>query len=335
MLLDPDALVATGRDRKELAEKLVSLAIGPTDAPDHRWLSAQIDNDGGVDAVTAVLDSVAEDVPDHKAVVLEARPFLSRLVTRRLQLQILREELPNVRTYIQADIASGAAATTKDHQFLSAAEELSDDASTEAVIRVFKACRVGQDRLTEELGSDRLTSLGTRGLAVATGALDTVAGERRVTAVRPLLKGVRMTLRFAHGVTSPAFKGSNTSKIALPTLAVLAAALLATGLVGRRGWALAAGAATALLALVIVAALAARGHLVSLTVGLLTFIALLTGGLWLVANGDDPALFIGVALAVVAGAVLAGLVLTLWSRKEQPPPPVPSAPAPPGDGGRP
>ncbi len=308
LLVDPDSLLGTGAPIGELAARLYEIAVGPTGA-DREWLAQRPELAGGVGQIESLLTEVAQSNPtDHRAVALVARRRLGRIVAPRLQLQILREELREIRTYIAADREGGATATGRDIVFLEAARQLNDNASAATIVDVFQNCQVALDRLKEELGSDRMTTLSTQALAVATGAVDTVAKTRGLGGVRPVLGLVRWTLRLANMLTSTGFRGSQVVKVAIPTIAVLAAALMAVAVWDDRSTLLQLLLGVVLAALS-VAAIVTNADSLKVVVADLVVIAVLVGGLFLVNADWSAALFVGTVLAVLAAAVLAALVL--------------------------
>src|SRR5690606_10818999 len=99
-----------------------------------------------------------------------------------------------------ADRETGSALTYADSVFLESARHLDHNAPTAALVEAFRSCLVGQDRLDGELGSDRMTVLGTQGLAVAVGTLEAVAGAKRLAVLRPPLRLVRGTFRMSNAL---------------------------------------------------------------------------------------------------------------------------------------
>jgi predicted acylesterase/phospholipase RssA len=310
LLVDPDALLATGTPVPQLAAQLYEIACGPPGSPDRVWLSQRPELSGGVEEIEELFNAVAEGRPaaDRRAAVLLARRRIARMVAARVQLQILRDELRVVGTYIAADRQAGAAATYDDTVFLEAAKQLADQAPASTVVEVFRACQVGLDRIKDELGSDRMTTLSTQAMAVGTGAVEAVADARGFDVVRPVLTVVRWALRLANSLTSTGFRGSQLAKTAIPMIAVLTAALMAIAVWDDRSALLQLVLGLVLAGLSVAALLtsAGSGGMVLAAVGV---IVVLVGGLLLVTVDWSFAPYAGTALAVLAAAVLAALIL--------------------------
>jgi hypothetical protein len=328
MLVDPDALLATGRPVPELAAELAALATGPSPGPDHDWLAAQPVMVGAAARIEELLTAAATpDAPDRAAAVTRARREIARMVAARVQLEVLRDEVLHVRTLVAADRESGAAATPHDTLFLEACRQLDRSSPTATLVEAFRSCLVGQDRLDAELGSDRMTALGTQALAVAAGAAGTVTRSRKAVAVlRPVLALARGTFRAANALTTPGFRGSQLVQVVLPTLAVLAAAVLALAIAEDRSTTVQIVLAVLLAGLALVAILASIGRTV-LLVGAIILAALLVDGALLAGSSWRTGPFAGATLAVLSAAGLSWIVL----RRRGPrgaPAPSPSGPTP-------
>ncbi len=308
MLVDPDALLATAKPIPELADDLFRIATGPPAGPDYDWLVQQPGLAGGPARIAELLEAVADPTQDRRTAVTLARRQLGRMVATRVQLQIARDELRQVRTYVAADRDAGAARTTGDSVFLEAAAQLDDRASAATVVEVFTNCLVGQDRLEGELGSDRMTALATQAMSVATGAIDEVAAEKGLSVLRPLLGALRWTFRLAHGLTSPGFGGSQLAKILVPMTSVVAAALMALAVWDDRSTALKLVLGLVLAGLSVAALLTSLRSwwTVALAIGA---VVLLGAGLVIASTSWSAGPFVGASVAVVAAAGLAGLLL--------------------------
>lgn len=97
-------------------------------------------------------------------------PMCAQAVARRLQLGILREELPAVRRAVAIDENDGAHMSTAARQFCEDFDKAPQPLPARDAIRLFNACRVGTEKLTGESGSNLLARTATRTLAVATSA---------------------------------------------------------------------------------------------------------------------------------------------------------------------
>jgi predicted acylesterase/phospholipase RssA len=320
MLVDPDTLLATGRPVPELAAEIVRIATGPGPSPDHDWLSQQPMMSDAATRVEELLTAVADPTnPDRAGAVERARSQIARMVAARAQLEILREELLHVRTLVAADRETGSALTYADSVFLESARHLDRNAPTAALVEAFRSCLVGQDRLDGELGSDRMTVLGTQGLAVAVGALDTVAGAKRLAVLRPPLKLVRGTFRMSNALSASGFRGSQLAQVVLPMVSVIVAALMAMAIADDSATALQVVLGVALAALSVTALMASLRQAATV-VGAVGSIVVLVVGLVIAGRGWSAAPFVGAALAILAAASLAALVLRRAGAPPQPAP---------------
>jgi hypothetical protein len=115
-------------------------------------------------------------------------------------------------------------------------------------------------------------------------------------------------LRLANGLASTGFRGSQLAKTAIPTIAVLASAILAVAIWDDRSTVL-----QLLLGLVLaglsVAAVLSNADSGKRVLAAFVTIVVLVGALFLVSTDWRLAPFVGTILAVLAAAVLAMLVL--------------------------
>ncbi|MEJ7784622.1 MAG: patatin-like protein [Solirubrobacteraceae bacterium] len=126
-------------------------------------------------------------------------PMCAQAVARRLQLDILIEELPRVRKAIAMDERDGAFVSEAARRFCREFDKAPQPLTAVDAIALFAACEVGQEKLAAEAGSDLLARTATRTLAVATSAL---SGDRSglPKLVKPplrVLRGLALTLYLA------------------------------------------------------------------------------------------------------------------------------------------
>ena len=318
MLVDPDPLLATGRPIPELANELAAIAVGPGSGSDHDWLAAQPGLADATARIEGLLTAAADPAnPDRAGSVLEARNQIALMVASRVQLQILRQELLHVRTLVAADRATGAASTYEGGLFLEATRQLDRDAPPDRVVEAFRSCLIGRNRLSAELGSDHMTSLSTQALAVASGTVDTVAASRgRAAPVRPMLGSMRWTFRVANALSSGGFRGSELIQVALPTVAVLVAALMALAVADDRSL-LQVVFGVGLAGLTVAALVASAGR-VTTAVGAIGGAIMLIAGLVVAGTSWHAGPYVGTAMAVAAAALLAALVLRRSTRSRKP-----------------
>ncbi len=227
---------------------------------------------------------------------------------RDAQLEILREELPSVRSAVVADQDDGAAATAVGAQFL-AAPHVGPNSSEALVVEAFTACQIGTERLSGQVETPHFVQVATQAGAVGTRLL----GRQPFTMfVRPALSGFRSLLV----ATNVLVAGSSKAKRVIALfVAAFAPPLLAVGLIGHTSWLeVAAGGA---LVVLVLSSVFNGIDVVSVLLGLVGSLVLLALGLVAIANGTSASRIIGVAAACAAGLLLAGMLLPTgrWSRR--------------------
>jgi len=124
------------------------------------------------------LDRIASELAylnDPNVPVPEQLPICAAAVTRRLHLDILRAELPVVAEAVEHDLARGGAPRCYGADFALAMDQAirssqGQPVSPETIVAVFRRCRIGRERIAEEVGSDLVTSIASRTLAVTVAA---------------------------------------------------------------------------------------------------------------------------------------------------------------------
>ncbi len=164
----------------------------------------------------------------------ELLPSCEELLVRRLHLDIIREELDAVHSECVQDRSAGAVRTGSGGPAFIATflaklprGERASDTALETVLELFRACRVGGERIAAEVGTDLFTAITSRSLAVAIGV-----GQRQSSGlgpVRPVLKVMRAPVLGAYLTARALVLRSSTAAAAL----ALALGFSATVLVGR------------------------------------------------------------------------------------------------------
>jgi patatin-related protein len=180
-----------------------------------------------VERELAFLEDGALPVPEQ--LVACAAP-----VIRRVHLAVLRGELAKVADAVDADIHQGAdersaAAAFRDalrHQSVAAAGWPKVAADT--VVELARQCRVGAEKLSEEVGSDLFTKTAAQGAAVATSALaDDSAG---LGAARPLFATIRLPVLLLDALAQTVVRQSRTAVALLAGLFAASGATVAFAL---------------------------------------------------------------------------------------------------------
>ena len=112
----------------------------------------------------AYLDSNEIPVP-------EQLPRCALAVTRRLQLEILRDELPIIADAVGYDLQQGADPTSNGANFERGLRQAMMAAggkllSPDAIVENFRNCGIGEERIEDEVGSDLVTAVASRAAAV-------------------------------------------------------------------------------------------------------------------------------------------------------------------------
>jgi len=121
------------------------------------------------------------DEPD--AFVPEVLPHCSTALARRLHLEILQEEMPNLIVLAEQECAGDQRAETPCRELLTAVRRerqiaglgSNDKLPPAALVKLLGEAGIGRERLTAEIGTDRFTRTASRVLSVSIAAL---AGDR-------------------------------------------------------------------------------------------------------------------------------------------------------------
>jgi len=105
----------------------------------------------------------------------EQLPICAAAITRRLQLEIIRHELPELARAVEYDIHRGGDPRGYGSVFKLAMDQAMRASqgrpiAPETIVSIFAQCRVGDERIGKEVGSDLFTSLASRAAAVSVAA---------------------------------------------------------------------------------------------------------------------------------------------------------------------
>ena len=224
------ALGAAGSEEREVLER--------RDWPD-RWDRSAALNELGF------LDHPASVLPD-------SLPVCAQALARRVQLQILREELGSIAEAIRLDGEARARISPTAASFAAAVEKAEPLSEKEAV-PLFLACDVGTEKLAAEQGTDLLAETVSQSLAVGTSA---VSGEHAGLPLRAqrFLRALRGFALVFHLFVSHALAGTRAGGTAAAAMLAAGAALVGVGLIVRiPGILLVAGVALVLGGIVVAA----------------------------------------------------------------------------------
>jgi patatin-related protein len=209
-------------------EQIERLAVPPRDSDSHSLLAQHWDRDRS--AARIELGFLSE----NEGPVPGSLPVCAGAIARRLQLELLREELPVVAEAIESDRVAGAAVPAPAGRFAAAVKGAvrGDRLSPDDAARLFRLCRVGQERMKDEVGSDMFTSTAAQAMAVGVSA---GAGSRGgLGPLRGLVRSVRNLFIALYLLARSAVSGKGGFALASALLAV-GGAIIAVGVTDLAG----------------------------------------------------------------------------------------------------
>lgn len=197
ILLDPNRLrqVYGASDSSEVTDAILELCFGDKGGAEPRrhsqWLRGQAD-DGFESRVAAMVTETLQ--PGSRVRRLEE---VEKAVLRRLELNVVEDELPHVVTTVESDVLAGASLSTEAFEFLHYAKKIEerDEADAQTLVDAFEACHIGREKVADEIGTDYLTKVASQSLGVGVSAAQGVAGKLGPvkTAVK-ILRGLFLSL---------------------------------------------------------------------------------------------------------------------------------------------
>jgi Protein of unknown function (DUF3376) len=149
-------------------------------------------------------------------------------LARRVQLEIVMEELPRVRLAVEGDVDAGGARGKGADWAARHPGEL--DAAR--AVQAFKVCDVGAETLPGEVGSDQFTRVSTQGIAVAGSFLSTSVPAKPPKLVAALLATVRGALLALYLLAKGVLMRTRSAGFAAQAVLAAGAVLLALALLG-------------------------------------------------------------------------------------------------------
>jgi patatin-related protein len=178
VIVDPTRLARLGLSAHDAFERLKEIALGPEGTDSYDVLadgSGRGWDDDGARSELAFLDRPSPQPP-------KTLPVCARAVARRIQLRILQEELPEVADAVEIDGSDGVRTAESAAGFLRAVRQAKQEEARDGVwigprdaSRLLARCRVGEERIVAEAGSDLFTSTITTAAALG---VSTLAGSR-------------------------------------------------------------------------------------------------------------------------------------------------------------
>jgi Protein of unknown function (DUF3376) len=178
ILLDPERLRIAARSKfspgqraKEMAKNVAEIATSTTDKELAAELKRSLAPPEDLEAELAYLDNDAMIVP-------EALPLAVEALSRRLEGEILSAELPRLADAAEDDWDAGSFSGEAAKSFVSRCRKV----TTSGVVQgdqlrdLVSICDIGKERLEEEVGTDRLSTIATQAIAVAVSSMRTETG---------------------------------------------------------------------------------------------------------------------------------------------------------------
>ena len=169
----------------------------------------------------------------------------AQALTRRLQLEALRAELPELATSLRIEATLGAAPSQDGQSLL---QRIPQDSvpSVAAIEEVIKHNLIGSDSIASQAGSDLFTRTASRGLSTAHAALSNNGG---LHAIDIVFRITDWPLRVLYLLTNRMLHGARTSAAFLGLCLGVGLALVVAGMIADKlpsvalmlGWALLAG----------------------------------------------------------------------------------------------
>lgn len=158
-------------------------------------------------------------------------PICAAAIARRIQLDLLRDELPQVAGAIETDRHDSAAVSSEARRFsegVKAATGASGRLAPRDADRLFRLCRVGEERIGDEAGSDLFTTTAAQAIAVGVSAGSGTKGG--LGPLRGVLRSVRNLFLATYLLARSAVRGRGGFALATILLAI-GGAIIAIGLV--------------------------------------------------------------------------------------------------------
>jgi patatin-related protein len=233
MIVDPERLAQMDLPVEETFERLKAIALGPENSVARELLSDGSSRGWVEEDARAELAYLEDGTPPPKSL-----PACARAVARRLQLRILQEELPEVADAIDFDESDGVNTSVQARDFRRAVANASPDPTDDDVrigprdaARLLGLCKLGEEEIKDEAGSDLFTSTVTTAAALG---VSTLAGTRSglpaiVRATLGALRTPALTLWF---LAKNATSGTRTGFAILILLLAVGGGLIALSALG-------------------------------------------------------------------------------------------------------
>ena len=196
ILLEPARLHQLGYSVEGALTDIKDIAWGGLEADDRQLLQTAGPRPSTEALTRAARRFLEEPLPGPRGpnappAIPAPLPMAPRRWRRRLQLEILREdELEQVSKAVTEDERAGAHMTVEALTFRDGYDEAPKPLAAATAVELFRACKVGEERIVDETASDLLARTAAQTVAVAAAAL---SGDRSglPTRLRSPLKALR------------------------------------------------------------------------------------------------------------------------------------------------
>ena len=312
LLLDPQRVLLRLRQQAtgpELVNEIKQLALGPAGSK-RDWLEANGWDEAKVQA--DLVELTDPTVPVTPAALHNAH----EAITRRVQLDILYDEIPNVRDAVARDLEAKAASESKGANWARAlpAEPL----NPAQLVAALSTCDIGQEELLDDAGSDHFTKVTTTAGAVLGSVVGGSAPKAKL--LKAPLAWIRGMLLAVYLLGRGVLESSRTGSFLVALVLGVAGALVALLVVGVPVpgllW---LPAVTLLIAAVVLSAIRGLGWRILIVVGVFAATA---AGFWALDHWAKPHGWSHTADAIapvvaITLMVLAPMLLGLAARKKK------------------
>jgi len=161
VILDPRRIRQLAADRPNFRGVLEEMLLGPV-GPERTWLKDRVGPNFEVE--------LSALVGDKHAALPDAVPECALALGRRLQLEVLRDELPLVADAVVSDVAAGAHATGRGVDFANAWKQAVGTGAPEALtagplVHLLRKCDIGAEGLDDDYGSNLFVATVSSALA--------------------------------------------------------------------------------------------------------------------------------------------------------------------------
>jgi patatin-related protein len=246
-------------------------------------------------------------------------PTCSMSIARRTHLAILREELPNIATGVEVDLAAKASPEAAGIAFLRdfrrAQEENPRGLPVDVTFSLFANSGIGSEKIADEVGTDLFASTVSTAAAVSVSVVD--SPRTKLGPLRLLTRSLRGVMTILYALVRGAVSSGRFANAAVAFVLAFGGALVAVSIVGEDPAPFVAGlGASIAIAGVMLAAL--RSKMKRFALVMLGLIAVIATGLVILALRDrlptlENVVTAGIVFAVVLFFFLLGFV------REKPP----------------